>query len=268
VSFRGTAEDSDGSNRPALDSKMATRRVPLTPRAERPIPLPVEAGFGLLVVSPHLDDAVFGCGELLAACDGATVITVFAGKPSTPLALTDWDRAAGFAAGDDVMAARRNEDQQALTLLGARPVWFDYLDAQYRHAAEPDPIQEQLSAWIRTQEATAVVLPLGLFHEDHRLVSDVGTGLVGTLRGVEWYLYEEALYRTVPGLVHDRLVALRARGLTATPISGALRDEALLDRKQRAVDCYRSQLQALATPSRPGYYDTMAQERFWWLTSG
>jgi LmbE family N-acetylglucosaminyl deacetylase len=252
---------------PAPNS-MATRRLPLRPRAERPIPLPMDAGSNLVVVSPHLDDAVFSCGELLAACSGATVITVFAGKPTTAVELTDWDRAAGFAAGDDVIAQRRNEDQEALRLLGAQPVWFDYLDAQYGYAAKQDEMQRQLSTSFAEHKATAVVLPLGLFHEDHRLVSDIGIGLVGRLTGIEWYLYEDALYRTLPGLVHDRLVALRARGLTATPISGALSDEDLQDRKNRAVDCYRSQLQALATPSRPGHHDTMAPERFWWLITG
>src|SRR5919106_5159209 len=79
---------------------------------------PVAALGRVLVVSPHLDDAVFGCGELLAACPGSIVTTVFAGAPKHS-ELTEWDAAAGFRAGQDVMAARREEDQQALTIVGA-----------------------------------------------------------------------------------------------------------------------------------------------------
>lgn len=35
----------------------------------------------LLVVSPHLDDAVLSCGCWLASRPGAAVVTVFAGRP-------------------------------------------------------------------------------------------------------------------------------------------------------------------------------------------
>ena len=35
----------------------------------------------VVVVSPHLDDAVLGCGRFLAVHPGATVVTVFAGNP-------------------------------------------------------------------------------------------------------------------------------------------------------------------------------------------
>ncbi len=47
----------------------------------------------VVVVSPHLDDAVLGCGQLLAAWPGATVVTVFAGKPAVyPTPQREWDR--------------------------------------------------------------------------------------------------------------------------------------------------------------------------------
>src|SRR4051812_4728612 len=80
----------------------------------------------VMIVSPHLDDAVFGCGELLGARPGSVVVTVFAGAPPTYETVTEWDALAGFRAGDDVMAARRAEDRDALAVLGARPVWLDF----------------------------------------------------------------------------------------------------------------------------------------------
>ena len=35
----------------------------------------------VVIVSPHLDDAVLGCANFMAAHRGATVVTVFAGNP-------------------------------------------------------------------------------------------------------------------------------------------------------------------------------------------
>ena len=53
---------------------------------------------GLLVVSPHLDDAVFGCGRLLSQCDDATVVTIFAGIPAAGQDPTAWDTAGRYGA--------------------------------------------------------------------------------------------------------------------------------------------------------------------------
>ncbi len=86
----------------------------------------------IVVVSPHLDDAVLGCGRLLARHPGATVVTLFAGGPAEySQAPTRWDELAGFKAGDDVLEMRREEDQRALGELGAAPVWLDFVEHQY-----------------------------------------------------------------------------------------------------------------------------------------
>lgn len=42
----------------------------------------VEALGKTLIISPHLDDAVFSYGELLVAKSGSVVVTVFAGEPA------------------------------------------------------------------------------------------------------------------------------------------------------------------------------------------
>ncbi|RQN34014.1 PIG-L family deacetylase [Paraburkholderia tropica] len=76
----------------------------------------------LFVVSPHLDDAVFGCATLLAAQPGATVCTVFAGTPRAPQ-IQPWDEAAGFSDSSEAMRARtlgRTRDSPAIS---RRPVW-------------------------------------------------------------------------------------------------------------------------------------------------
>jgi LmbE family N-acetylglucosaminyl deacetylase len=81
-----------------------------------------------VIVSPHLDDAVFGCGSLIAAHPGATVVTVFAGVPPHGAAASDWDhRRCGFASATRAVTRRREEDRVALSLLEARPAWRDFL---------------------------------------------------------------------------------------------------------------------------------------------
>ncbi|MGH6635951.1 MAG: hypothetical protein ACRED0_07390 [Gammaproteobacteria bacterium] len=49
----------------------------------------------LLVVSPHCDDGVFSCGQLIEAHPGAVVATVFAGRLPPNHPLPEWDRGAG-----------------------------------------------------------------------------------------------------------------------------------------------------------------------------
>lgn len=52
----------------------------------------------VVILSPHLDDAVLGCGRFMAAHPGVTVLTVYAGKPTYyPEPMTRWDRIAGTA---------------------------------------------------------------------------------------------------------------------------------------------------------------------------
>jgi LmbE family N-acetylglucosaminyl deacetylase len=215
----------------------------------------------LVAVSPHLDDAVLGCGALLAAHPRSTVITVFAGRPPRGMPVPPWDRAAGFVDGEDVIGARRAEDRAALGTLGAEPVWLDFLDAQYGPPPPVGSIATNLeAALLRTAPAT-VCIPLGLFHSDHALAHAAALALVRRYRGWCWLAYEEAMYRRVPGALEARLDALRRAGIDAAPLAGL----AAPADKRRALACYRSQLRALATPGRPGHADALEPERYWRL---
>ena len=87
----------------------------------------------VLVFSPHFDDAAMGAGHLLLAHPGAIVCTVFAGRPERyPDEVTEWDALGGFQTGDDVVAARREEDLAALAVLGAQHHWLEFSDHQPR----------------------------------------------------------------------------------------------------------------------------------------
>jgi LmbE family N-acetylglucosaminyl deacetylase len=216
----------------------------------------------LLVISPHLDDGVFACGQLLAEHPGSVVLTVCAGRPAAYPALTDWDRAAGFAPGDDIVALRRAEDRAALAVLEAQPVWLDFLDAQYGDSLDAATIAVELVRAIDALGCASVFAPLGLFHSDHKLTHSAALTALPACPA-DWLLYEDALYRRLPDLLQEREEQLRARGFALTPVKRTGAD--CSDRKRRAVAAYASQLRALTTPGRLGYLDAFAPESYWRL---
>jgi LmbE family N-acetylglucosaminyl deacetylase len=219
----------------------------------------------LVVLSPHCDDAVFGCGELLADRPGSVVLTVFAGRPCAGRPLTGWDAAAGFGEGDDVVGARRAEDRQALALLSARPRWLPFADAQYGGPLAPEAVTPALAAAVRACRPAAVAIPLGLFHDDHKTTHAAALRLLGARPGLEWLVYADAIYRRIAGAVDAQLAELRAAGLAPRPVALTARRHTAL--KRRAVACYGSQLRALASPGRPGWLDALAPESYWRVTA-
>lgn len=217
-----------------------------------------------LIISPHCDDAVFACGSLLQTYPGSTVVTVCGAGPGPNEPLTEWDRSSGFHAGDDVMALRRQEDARALSLLGAYALWLPFYDSQYRKPVSCSEVAEALSLVIQTVAPQSLFVPWGLFHSDHRLISDACLMLRDHYPGCVWYFYEDALYRRIPGLLHERLAHLRTRGIRARRVDlGPLSNKY----KWSAVQCYASQLRALTTPGRPGYEDVFLLERYWVIQS-
>lgn len=221
------------------------------------------AGMGrLLFISPHLDDAAFACGRLLASVSDAIVATLFAGVPAPYSALTEWDRAAGFKAGDDVVARRREEDRQALGQLGAWPLWLELQDRQYGPEPSLDQVVARLVRLLFQCEPDAVFFPLGLFHSDHQLTRQAASVLVRACSGCRWFAYEDALYRRLPAQREEALADLRRAGLGLSAARFVEAPDAA-SCKERAVACYASQLRALATPGRPGNIDLFADEAYW-----
>ena len=216
----------------------------------------------LLVLSPHCDDAVLGVGELLASRPGSVVVTIFAGRPPAGAPLTPWDAAAGFHEGDDVMGVRRAEDQAALAVLGARARWLPFHDAQYGGPLGADAIVGGVAAVVSAARASAVAIPLGLFHDDHRTTHEAALRVARRRPELSWLLYADALYRRIPDVLERRLAALAEAGAIVEPLPPVTGHASL---KRRAIGCYRSQLQALGTPGRPGIADALAPEQYWRL---
>jgi LmbE family N-acetylglucosaminyl deacetylase len=173
----------------------------------------------ILAISPHLDDGVFSCGELLASHPHSVMVTVFAGIPSGASPLPPWDAACGFSSVSEAMATRRVEDRAALALLHTEPCWLDFTDSQYRFSHDTSEIADAVHDVIAVFRPDALVIPFGLFHSDHALVHDAALQLLRNDTAREWYAYEDALYRTLPGLLQRRLCDLASHGISATPVA-------------------------------------------------
>lgn len=231
-----------------------------SPRAvSRPASCPLSQHLPLVVVSPHLDDAVFSCGSVLSRCPGSTVVTVYTGLPDNPGMLTKWDRACGFADAAAAMRERVEENRHALAAIGCKGRSLGLLDCQYLEC--PDVamprLTECLLATLHDLAHGAVAIPLGVFHGDHLRVSDAALLIREASPDVPWFLYEDAPHRAQPGVVQQRLVQLQARGLMLTPagFAGDVGDKA------DAIAAYASQLRGFnGMPA-----DLFQPERYWRL---
>jgi LmbE family N-acetylglucosaminyl deacetylase len=243
-----------------MTAGMARDRIAETPSHDG---IAVRLERRLVVVSPHLDDGVFSCGEAIAESPGALVVTVFAGRPARYPALTPWDAASGFEDGDDVVSARRDEDRRAARVLGAATAWLPFCDRQYGPPEPASVVARVLRRVIEAARPTCVMIPLGLFHEDHALTHAAALLVRQDLSRLRWVGYEDAIYRQIPGIRDARLHALRAAGVPLRPLAPIGRGARL--RKLEAVRCYESQLRAMASPVGLGDSDVHEPERYWAL---
>jgi len=213
----------------------------------------------LVCVAPHLDDGVLSCGEVLCRHAGSLLVTVFAGVPSDGDRLTAWDSSSGFTSAREAVMVRRNEDRAATAAVGAASVHLAFRDAQYD---EPHPTRDVAAMLGPLLDTGRVLVPLGLFHEDHEQVHHAclralrrrSTGRTALA------FYEDSPYRAIDGgrLVEERVRALDA-GLHRVEIHG--RRSAVA--KRSAVACYRSQLQALRSVNADAFADAQRPERYW-----
>lgn len=239
------------------------------------------ASADLLVISPHLDDAVFGCGEVIAGHPGTLVVTLFAGTPEDGDMRTSWDRAAGFSCARQAMLARRREDRVALACLEARPLWLDFIGAQYQCGTDIHQLSTRLMHVVRSANPARILLPAGLVHDDHASAHAAALMAMRSLQKSamfadrDWLMYEEPAYRRLPGVLQQRLSSLSSAGVAATPArlhrapagrAGDAPDGTNGVRKHVALQCYESQLRALRNAARPGLHDLYAPEAFWRLS--
>jgi LmbE family N-acetylglucosaminyl deacetylase len=113
-----------------------------------------------IYLSPHLDDAVLSAGGLIydQSHSGIPVEiwTFMSGYPPegeysqfAQLQHFIW----GFPSAQEAVRARREEDQAAAAILGARTVHLDFLDCIYRRGADGEWLYEDISVPPHEQDA-------------------------------------------------------------------------------------------------------------------
>lgn len=186
----------------------------------------------IVAISPHLDDAAFSVGGLLAAHARAggrvTIVTCFTGNVAKPAGFAlacQLDK--GLPADVDYMALRRAEDAAACAVIDAAPVHLPLLEAPHRgyHSApelfdgrrDDDSMLAPLTAALSAEiEALAPDLLLGPMaignHVDHWLVRDALAAIgVPVLLWEDWpYLRRSERPAGVAARVHQLSDADRA----------------------------------------------------------
>ncbi|WMX48368.1 PIG-L deacetylase family protein [Streptomyces roseicoloratus] len=117
--------------------------------------LSAPAGSGhVLVLSPHLDDAVLSCGALLARLPGrrssrasVTVMTVFTegAPPPYTRAGRRFLRRTGRTDAEELYAERRTEDAAVLARLGVARVHAGFVDGLFRPVPAPGRLRRRVA---------------------------------------------------------------------------------------------------------------------------
>lgn len=229
----------------------------------------------VLFLSPHFDDIALSCGGTAARLSrtGARCLCItVAAAPAPPGGQlstfaqqmhTAWQRASGKR-NETINDTRREEERQALRLLGLEPVWLDMPDAPYRNSSTGQPLytsdealfgklapeeKRTLAPWIATEirrvakESGArgkvrVFAPLGVGrHVDHQIVFWAARHL-GPRFGV--LFYEDYPYAAKRGALEERIAEL---GVAVQPRVTSISD--LIGVKIAAIARYKSQMELL-----------------------
>lgn len=153
-----------------------------------------EPGVPAVVLSPHLDDAVWACFSLLVGDEPLVVATAFAGIPS---GTGWWDERCGIADSAAHVRNRMVEDRAVLASLGRDSVHLPLLDGQYReNGPDPGEIVAELTRVIPAASRVYAWAGIG-DHPDHELVRDAGLALAQA--GVPVTLVTDYCYSTRHG---------------------------------------------------------------------
>jgi LmbE family N-acetylglucosaminyl deacetylase len=122
----------------------------------------------VVVLSPHLDDAVLSAWSVLCGPNDVRVINVCTGLPASDL-LSPWDRLTGATESRTRMLERLQEDRVALARAGRHATSLEFPETQYRQG----PLQSEAlhDALQQTVEGAA--------HDDHVQIRNAALELAG-----------------------------------------------------------------------------------------
>jgi LmbE family N-acetylglucosaminyl deacetylase len=203
----------------------------------------------VVVVSPHFDDAIMSLGSSIsyAAQRGTKieVLTVFADIPTSEAPASLWDRQCGFSTEGEAARARRDEDRQACSTVGAESRWLNFGCESYDRRGSEDDIWSAVTSAIGN--ANSVIIPgFPLAHADHLCLSKLL--LRNRPEGQRVGLYVEQPYAFyLKKKARSLAVAPSLTPMIQDPLEWTRMGAAQTHRRAKleAVRCYRSQLRPL-----------------------
>ena len=142
----------------------------------------------VVIISPHLDDAVFSLHGLISAVPEVTeVVTVH--TEGSPDVAVGWAHAAGFADRLEEHAARRREDERAMEHIGCR---FRHLGVRSGELSEAVARRHVRTLWgsaAGRAASTLILLPAGA--GSNRLISPAKRWVRRILRQRVWMAHPE-----------------------------------------------------------------------------
>jgi LmbE family N-acetylglucosaminyl deacetylase len=234
-----------------------------------------------IVLSPHLDDAVLCAFTVLTGPGDVLVVNVCDGMPPGGRA-TAWVRMTGGADNAQQMTLRLAEDRAAMAMVARRAIGLRFLDSDERDPdATPDEIAAALSDAVPAASRLLAPAAIGS-HPDHKRTQAAALSFAGQIP-VE--LYADMPYALtagwpswVSGAPPDPHVVPEVRwerALARVPVAreALVAQVVALDADQRAakaraLDCYATQIGALAGgPHRRFDDDALAFEVRWAVTT-
>lgn len=221
----------------------------------------------ILYLSPHLDDAALSCGggiyQQAQAGLKVVVLTIFAGsaRMATRTAFAR-ELEARWGTEGDAIAARRQEDVDAMGVLGAVPVHWAYEDCIYRRAetsseplyaareaifgevhpddsVRPEVLAAEIEVFWQDLGGPQVYAMLSAGnHVDHQIAAAALVHLLER-QALDVVFYEDYPYSEDEAAVRLAMERLPLPGFHAE--ARTLSEEALAA-KLDAVACYRSQI--------------------------
>lgn len=214
-----------------------------------------------LFLSPHYDDAIYSCGgtiyELSQQGHEVEILTLMAGESTFPLPDTPVlkDNHQRWQAGENPVNARREEDQIASEIVGAKTRYFDLPDCIYRvandialyateeslwkHIHPDDPAPRKLGDLI-LDDVDKIFAPLGVGeHVDHLIIRNYAWELAQS-SAFHVQFYVEYPYLRNHEAVEQAYHAFSAKLKTIKrPISGIA-----IQHKIKAMMAYKSQIKS------------------------
>jgi len=142
-----------------------------------------------ILISPHLDDAVFSCWKTINDSQNSLIINVFAGIPKQGTR-TLWDRICGEKNSMKMVNARRQENELALDKTKATNIYLDFLDRQYRTKINiNNQVKKNMTQYLNKK--SRILFPIALSsnyrHPDHLILRKIGLKLLEENYNINFY---------------------------------------------------------------------------------